>query len=88
MRPALRMVTAGENGEPMMFTMPVNGRDVIVQIWRIQIGRLNLYLLDHDHRHRWSMPNQPVTQPDQDNRSHGHPDGFLAPRKLHCLTPV
>ena len=49
---------------------------------------LNLHLLDHDHRNRWNIPNQPVTQQDQDDRSHGHPDGFLAPRKLHCFTPA
>lgn len=35
-----------ENGEPLKITVPHPGREVTVQIWKAQVGRVPLYLLD------------------------------------------
>ncbi|NIW49882.1 MAG: alpha-glucan family phosphorylase, partial [Gammaproteobacteria bacterium] len=34
------------NGEPLKITVPHPGREVTVQIWKAQVGRVPLYLLD------------------------------------------
>ncbi len=34
------------NGSPLMISVPFPGRDVWARIWRIQVGRVPLYLLD------------------------------------------
>ena len=39
-------LVTGEDGEPVTVTVPVRGRDVIVQAWRVDVGRVPLYLLD------------------------------------------
>jgi starch phosphorylase len=39
------MVTHGDD-EPLTVSVPIRGRDVVVQIWRIDVGRVPLYLLD------------------------------------------
>jgi glycogen phosphorylase len=36
----------GDDGEPVTVTVPVRGRDVLVQAWRVDVGRVPLYLLD------------------------------------------
>lgn len=41
----LALVT-GEDGEPLVVDVPVRGRVVRVQVWRVQVGRVPLYLLD------------------------------------------
>ncbi|HEX6539551.1 MAG TPA: alpha-glucan family phosphorylase [Candidatus Dormibacteraeota bacterium] len=33
-------------GEPLTVAVPLRGRDVVVQIWRVDVGRVPLYLLD------------------------------------------
>ena len=33
-------------GKPLIATAPLPGRDVLLRIWRIQVGRVPLYLLD------------------------------------------
>src|SRR5580765_6698095 len=33
-------------GQPLLATAPLPGRDVLLRIWRIQVGRVPLYLLD------------------------------------------
>ncbi len=38
-----------DDGEPKMFRMAVGGREVIIQIWRVKVGRIDLYLLDTGH---------------------------------------
>ena len=35
-----------ENGEPLTISVTLNDRNVLVQIWKIQVGRIPLYLLD------------------------------------------
>jgi starch phosphorylase len=45
--PAVR-VTRGD-GEPITVEFPLRGRPVVVQVWRIDVGRIPLYLLDTDH---------------------------------------
>jgi starch phosphorylase len=35
-----------ERGEPLTVRVPLRGRDVIVQVWRVDVGRVPLYLLD------------------------------------------
>jgi starch phosphorylase len=34
--------------EPLTVTVPIRGRDVVAQIWRVDVGRTPLYLLDTD----------------------------------------
>jgi len=38
------------NGEPVTIKLKVGKRDVTAQIWRAQVGRVSLYLLDSDLR--------------------------------------
>ena len=39
-----------EDGRPIRFHIKVADRDVVVQIWRINVGRINLYMLDTNLR--------------------------------------
>ncbi|MET0621522.1 MAG: alpha-glucan family phosphorylase [Pyrinomonadaceae bacterium] len=41
----MRLVT-GEDGRPVVIELYVRGRDVRVQAWRVEVGRVPLYLLD------------------------------------------
>lgn len=41
----LALVT-GEDGSPLVVDVPIRGRDVRVQVWRVQVGRVPLLLLD------------------------------------------
>ena len=41
------LVTDGE-GRPLTVTVPIHGEDVVAQIWRLQVGRVPLFLLDAD----------------------------------------
>jgi starch phosphorylase len=34
------------NGEVLTVSVPLRGRDVVVQVWRVDVGRVPLYLLD------------------------------------------
>ncbi len=34
------------NGSPILITVPMPGRDLYARIWRVQVGRVPLYLLD------------------------------------------
>ena len=36
------------DGRPLTITVPIGGRDVIAQIWRVAVGRVPLFLLDAD----------------------------------------
>jgi glycogen phosphorylase len=36
----------GKDGQPLIVTAPLPGREIFLKIWRIQIGRVPLYLLD------------------------------------------
>jgi starch phosphorylase len=38
-----------DRGEPLTFELATRQRIVKVQIWRVQVGRVSLYLLDTDH---------------------------------------
>jgi starch phosphorylase len=44
--PAARVT--GEDGAPLTISVPIGDGDVIAQIWRVQIGRVPLFLLDTD----------------------------------------
>jgi starch phosphorylase len=51
-------LVTGEHGEPLTVPVPIGGRDVTAQIWRVDVGRVPLYLLDvdrpdNDRRARW-----------------------------------
>ncbi len=35
-----------KNGDPLLTSLPFPGRDVFAQVWKLSIGRINLYLLD------------------------------------------
>lgn len=38
----------GADGRPLTVTVPVDDEDVVVQVWRVDVGRVPLYLLDSD----------------------------------------
>ncbi|HSB25361.1 MAG TPA: alpha-glucan family phosphorylase [Burkholderiaceae bacterium] len=38
----------GRDGQPLTVTVPVDEEDVVAQIWRVDVGRVPLYLLDTD----------------------------------------
>jgi glycogen phosphorylase len=38
----------GRDGQALTVTVPVNEEDVVAQIWRVDVGRVPLYLLDTD----------------------------------------
>ncbi len=40
--------TLGPDGQPLTISVELPGRDVAAQLWRIQVGRTPLYLLDSD----------------------------------------
>ncbi len=39
-------IVTGADGEPLTVNVPIRGRDVTAQIWRVDVGRVPLYLLD------------------------------------------
>ncbi|MCU0965013.1 MAG: alpha-glucan family phosphorylase [Burkholderiaceae bacterium] len=39
---------SGADGQPLTVSVPVDSEDVVVQVWRVDIGRVPLYLLDTD----------------------------------------
>jgi len=39
-----------ESGRPVRVKVPLPGRDVVVQVWTVLVGRTRLYLLDTDVR--------------------------------------
>jgi starch phosphorylase len=41
-------LVAGADGTPLTVTVPIAGEDVTAQIWRLNVGRIPLYLLDSD----------------------------------------
>ena len=41
-------LVSGPDGRPLTVTVPLRGREVVVQVWRIEVGRTPLYLLDAD----------------------------------------
>ncbi len=41
----LALVT-GKDGSPLVVDVPIRGRNVRVQVWRVQVGRVPLFLLD------------------------------------------
>ncbi|MEA2470045.1 MAG: glycogen phosphorylase, partial [Thermoleophilaceae bacterium] len=51
-------LVTGDDGGPLTFPVPIGGRDVTAQVWRVNVGRVPLYLLDvdrpdNDRRARW-----------------------------------
>jgi starch phosphorylase len=42
-------LVTGERGEPLTVSVPIRGHDVVVQAWRVDVGRVPLYLLDTAH---------------------------------------
>jgi starch phosphorylase len=41
-------LVAGADGRPLVIPVPIRGREVRVQVWRVQVGRIPLFLLDAD----------------------------------------
>jgi glycogen phosphorylase len=39
-----------DDGRPIRFHIPIAGRDVVVQIWKVQVGRVQLFLMDTNLR--------------------------------------
>jgi starch phosphorylase len=41
-------LVTGEDGEPLTISVPIPGRDIVAQVWRVDVGRVPLLLLDAD----------------------------------------
>lgn len=39
-------LVTGDDGTPLTVTVPISGEDVVAQVWRVDVGRVPLYLLD------------------------------------------
>jgi len=57
-----------EDDTPLTVTVPVNGEDVVAQIWRVDVGRVPLFLLDaerpeNSHLARWTSSQLYVGDP-------------------------
>jgi glycogen phosphorylase len=62
-------LVTGEDGEPLTVSVPVVGRDVVAQVWRVDVGRVPLLLLDADRPEnsvadRWITSRLYVGDPD------------------------
>jgi glycogen phosphorylase len=42
------LVTTGEDRVPLRITVPIEPDEVVAQVWRVQVGRVPLFLLDTD----------------------------------------
>jgi starch phosphorylase len=59
----------GDDGLPITVTVPIRGVDVVAQVWRVDVGRVPLYLLDvdrpeNDQVTRWITARLYVGDPD------------------------
>lgn len=43
-------LVTGTDGAPLTVTVPIHGREVVVQVWRVEVGRVPLFLLDAQRR--------------------------------------
>jgi starch phosphorylase len=41
-------LVSGEDGEPLEVTVPIGDEDVAAQVWRVDVGRVPLFLIDAD----------------------------------------
>jgi starch phosphorylase len=41
-------LVTGDDGEPLTVTVPIGDEEVVAQVWRVDVGRVPLYLLDSD----------------------------------------
>jgi starch phosphorylase len=62
-------LVTGDDGAPITITVPVRGADVTAQIWRVDVGRVPLYLLDterpeNDLAARWITSRLYIGEPD------------------------
>ena len=62
-------LVTGDDGEPLTITVPVRGMQVTAQIWRVDVGRVPLYLLDterpeNDLAARWITSRLYIGEPD------------------------
>lgn len=48
-------------GAPLMVTVPLAGHDVYAQVWRVQVGRVPLFLLDTNIAHNSRIEDRAVT---------------------------
>lgn len=42
------VLVTGDDGRPLTVTVPIGGEDLLAQVWRLDVGRVPLYLLDTD----------------------------------------
>jgi starch phosphorylase len=62
-------LVTGDDGLPLTITVPIRGVDVVAQIWRVDVGRVPLFLLDADRPEndqvtRWITARLYVSDPD------------------------
>ena len=48
------------DGNPMLFSVPYPNRDIYCNVWKVNVGRITLYLLDTDNDHN-SEYDRPIT---------------------------
>jgi starch phosphorylase len=41
-------LVCGKDGQPLEVTVPIGDEDVVAQVWRVEVGRVPLFLLDAD----------------------------------------
>ncbi|MCW2992093.1 MAG: glycosyltransferase family 1 protein [Solirubrobacterales bacterium] len=61
-------LVTGEDDTPLTVAVPINGEEVVAQIWRVDVGRIPLYLLDaerpeNSHLARWTSSQLYVGDP-------------------------
>lgn len=62
-------LVTGDDGLPLTVSVPIRGVDVVAQVWRVDVGRVALYLLDaerpeNDQITRWITSRLYVGDPD------------------------
>ena len=40
------VLVSGPSGQPLVVDVPIGGREIRLQVWRVQVGRVPLYLMD------------------------------------------
>jgi starch phosphorylase len=53
-------LVTGDDGAPVLVAVPVDGREVVAQVWRVDVGRVPLLLLDAD-RPENDLPDRWIT---------------------------
>ena len=83
-------LVTGDDGEPLTVTVPIGDRDVVAQIWRVDVGRVPLLLLDADRPEndvadRWITSRLYVGDPERAALASTRCSAIGGVRALHAL---